>query len=352
MLEAIVVAGGVGSRLRPLTDRRPKHLLPVGGVPFVAHLIAKLAGCGVQRVLLATSYRAEEFRPVLGDGAAFGLRLEYVREAEPRGTAGALRNAGDRLEAGTDDPVIALNGDILSNHDIAAQLARHRASGADATLHLVEVDDARAFGCVPTDTDDRVQAFIEKSPDPVSRQVNAGCYVLRRDLLATIPSDRAVSVERETFPGLLAAGAFLLGHLESSYWLDVGTPSALVRASRDLVRGVATSPAYGAPPGDRRLLPGCTVDPTAVVRDGSVVQPGARIAANAVVEGSVVMDHAVVDESAVVRRSVVGSHASVGRRTLLDQAVVGDGAVVGDRCELIAGARVRCDAHVGAGAIR
>jgi mannose-1-phosphate guanylyltransferase len=352
MVEAILVAGGLGTRLRPLTVRHPKHLLPVAGVPFLAHQLGKLAGCGVDRVLLATSYRAEAFEPVFGDGSEWGLRLEYVTETEPLGTAGALRNVAGRLRAGPDEPVVALNGDILSGHDIAAQLHEHADSGADVTLHLVEVPDARAFGCVPTDETGRVTAFLEKSPDPVSRQVNAGCYVFRRGVLDAIPAGRAVSVERETFPALLADGATVMGHLETAYWHDVGTPAALVRCSADLVRGIAASPAFRAEPGERRLCPGSRVDPGAAVRGGSTVGPGASVGPGAVVEGSVLFDDAVVAAGAVVRDSVVAARAFVGERTVLDDAVVGEEAEVGAGCELRAGARVWCGARLAEQAVR
>ncbi|MGH3386669.1 MAG: nucleotidyltransferase family protein, partial [Nocardioidaceae bacterium] len=224
-MEAIVVAGGLGTRLRPLTDDRPKHLLPVAGVPILAHQIGKLAQSGVERVVLATSYHADAFEPTFGDGSAFGVALVYVTETELLGTAGALRNVTDALTAGTDDPVLVLNGDILSGHDIAAQIKRHEQAGADVTLHLVDVADARAYGCVPTDSEGRVLAFLEKSPDPLTQQVNAGCYVFSRHLLDEIPAGRPVSVERETFPELLRRGAHLIGHRDPAYWLDVGTPS-------------------------------------------------------------------------------------------------------------------------------
>jgi mannose-1-phosphate guanylyltransferase len=337
-VEAILVAGGLGTRLRPLTLDHPKHLLPVGGVPFLLHQIAKLARSGADTVVLATSYRAEEFEPTFGDGSAWGVRLHYVTETELLGTAGALRNVTDLLTGGPDEPVVVLNGDVLSGHDIAAQVARHRETRADVTLHLVEVPDPRAYGCVPTDGADRVLAFLEKSPDPVSRQINAGCYVFRRAVLDTIPPGRPVSVERETFPGLLANGAFLLGHRESAYWIDVGTPAALVRASSDLVRGIATSPAYPHPPSERMLA--ADADVCGSARGGSVVMSGARVAAGAVVEGSVLMPGVRVGRDAVIVDSVLGPDSSVGDRSQVRDAVLGQGARVGDDCELLAGARL------------
>ncbi|MPZ60768.1 MAG: NTP transferase domain-containing protein [Propionibacteriales bacterium] len=339
-VEAILVAGGLGTRLRPLTETRPKHLLPVAGVPFLTHQIVKLARSGVRRIVLATSYRAEEFEPVFGGGEEFGVRLDYVTENEPLGTAGALRNAARVLESGPEDPVVALNGDILSGHDIANQVEHHEAAAADVTLHLVEVPDPRPFGCVPTDDAGRVLAFMEKSPEPVSRQVNAGCYVFRRRVLDEIPAGRPVSVERETFPDLLAGGCLLLGHAESAYWLDVGTPEALIRASSDVVRGVARSPAYPLPPGERFLAADAEVDPGASVSGGSAIGQRARIGPGAVVDGGVIFDDAVVESGAVVRHSAVAAHATVGARSRLYGAVVGERAQVGSDRELSDGVRI------------
>jgi mannose-1-phosphate guanylyltransferase len=352
MLEAIIVAGGLGTRLRPLTVDHPKHLLPVAGVPFLAHQIAKLAASGIDRVVLATSYRAQDFEPAFGDGRAWGVQLTYVTESEPLGTAGALRNVTGKLHSGPDDPVVVLNGDILSGHDIAAQVAQHQREGADVSLHLVEVEDPRAFGCVPTDAAGRVTAFVEKSPDPVSNQINAGCYVFRRSILDAIPAGRPVSVERETFPGLLAAGAEVSGFVESAYWLDVGTPAALVRCSADLVRGAATSPAYPEPPRDHLQLPGSRVTDDAVLCGGSAVGAGASIGAGAVVDGSVVFEDAVVAAGAVVRNSVVATRAAIGERTVLEDTVVGEDAEVGADCELRAGARVWNGVKLADGAVR
>lgn len=335
--EAIIVAGGFGTRLRPLTDRRPKHLLEVGGVPFLEHQIARLATAGVRRVALATSYRADLFAPVLGDGSRWGLRLEYVHEEEPLGTGGAIRNAAGALTCGPDDAVVVLNGDVLSGHELDKQLADFRAPRdgrpVDVSLHLVEVEDARAFGCVPTDESGRVLGFHEKSEDPVSRQVNAGCYVFRRGVIDTIPSDRVVSVERETFPGLVETDALVVGYLENAYWRDVGTPEALVAASKDLVLGRFTSPAVDPEPTGARVARDTRVSPTATVNSGSVVCDGCVVGAGAVVSGSVLMPGARVGEYAVLVDCVLGPGAVVGPATELREVIVGDGARVDSRVE-------------------
>jgi len=323
-VEAVIVAGGFGTRMLPLTRERPKHLLPVAGVPLVAHQLAALAAVGVDRVVLATSYHAEQFEPTLGDGSAWGVRLIYVREEEPLGTGGAIRNVASHLDSGQDDPVVVLNGDIVSDHDLPGQLARHRAEDADVTLHLVEVTDARPYGCVPTDATGRVEAFLEKDPDPVSQQINAGCYVFRRRVIDDVPAGRVVSVERETFPGLLRDGALVLGHLDPGYWIDVGRPEALRQVSCDVVTGRVSSPAYLRPPAPYVVATGASVHPSAVLGDGSAVGPGAVVEARATVTGSVVDEGAVIGEGARVIGSVLGRGARVAARSVCDGEVLGD----------------------------
>ncbi|MGH8893837.1 MAG: sugar phosphate nucleotidyltransferase, partial [Actinomycetes bacterium] len=215
-----------------------------------------------------------------------------------------------------------------------------------------EVDDPRAFGCVPTDSTGRVTAFLEKTPDPVTNRVNAGCYVFRRAVIDAIPAGRRVSVERETFPGLVADGAVVLGHVDPAYWLDLGTPAAYVQGSADLVRGRAPSPALPGPVGERLVLEGASVAADATVSDGTTVGAGAVVGAGATVEGSVLLDGAVVGEGAHVRHSAIGRSARVGEGAVLDQVVVGDGAHVGAGNELAPGARVWCDASIPPYAIR
>ena len=330
--EAVIVAGGFGTRLLPLTAHRPKHLLNVGGVPFLEHQIARLAEAGVGHVVLATSYRAELFEPVLGDGSRWGVRLDYVQEEEPLGTAGAIRNVAGSLDEDPDGAVVVLNGDILSGHDLRAQLDDFRTPrdgfAVDVSLHLVEVDDPRPFGCVPTDEAGRVTGFMEKSQNPVTNQVNAGCYVFRRGVIDEIPAGEVVSVERQTFPALVAAGRLVVGFVDTAYWRDVGTPAALVAASRDLVLGRATSPALQGSPSQARVLEGAAVDPSAVLTDGSLVDTGAWVGKGATVSGSVVMSGAVVGEDAVVLDSVLGPSAVVGRSAHLESVTLGDEATV------------------------
>ncbi|MFF7204901.1 MULTISPECIES: NDP-sugar synthase [unclassified Streptomyces] len=355
MTEAILLVGGKGTRLRPLTVNTPKPMVPAAGVPFLTHQLARARAAGVEHIVLATSYLAEVFEPYFGDGSSLGLHLEYVTEEEPLGTGGAIRNVADRLRSGPDEPVLIFNGDILTGLDIGALVSTHRSSGADVSLHLTRVEDPRAFGLVPTDPSGRVTAFLEKPQTPeeiVTDQINAGAYVFRRSVIDTIPSGRPVSVERETFPDLLSSGAHLQGMVDSTYWLDLGTPQAFVRGSADLVMGRAPSPAVPGRCGDRLVLESATVAADAKLTGGTVVCEGATVHPGARVDGSVVLAGAVVEEGAVISASLIGERARVGARTVLSDTVVGDGATVGADNELRDGARVWCDAVLPAGAVR
>ncbi|XVS63683.1 sugar phosphate nucleotidyltransferase [Actinosynnema sp. CA-299493] len=334
--EAVVLVGGKGTRLRPLTLSAPKPMLPTAGVPFLTHLLSRIREAGMTHVVLGTSYKAEVFQEHFGDGAALGLELEYVVEDVPLDTAGAIRNVAHKLR---ERDVVVFNGDILSGVDLRAVVDTHRKAEADVTLHLVRVDDPRRFGCVPTDEGGRVTAFLEKTENPPTNQINAGCYVFRREVIEGIPAGRPVSVERETFPGLLAAGARVQGYVDASYWLDLGTPAAFVQGSADLVRGIAPTAAL-ALQGDAVILDGAEVDASAVVTGGATVGANCTVAAGAVVDGSVLFDGAVVGEGARVERSVLGANSLVQAGAVVSDAVIGDNAVVGARCELINGARV------------
>jgi mannose-1-phosphate guanylyltransferase len=347
--DAVILVGGLGTRLRPLTLSAPKPMLPTAGVPFLTHLIARIRDAGVTHIVLGTSYRAEVFQSYFGDGAALGVDLEYVVEEEPLGTGGGIRNVADRLRG---DNAMIFNGDILSGVDLRALLARHHDSAADVTLYLTKVSDPRAFGCVPTDSDGWVTAFLEKDPDPVTDQINAGAYVFKRAVVEGIPAGRAVSVERETFPELLAAGALVAGHVDSGYWRDLGRPADFVAGSADLVRGLAPSPALPGPVGEALVLAGATVDPSATVTGGTTVGAGCTVGAGAVLDGAVLFDGCSVASDAVVRHSVVGFGATIGAGTVLQDAVIGDRARIGDRVELCGGARVWPGTELADGAIR
>lgn len=354
-MDAVLLVGGQGSRLRPLTVTTPKPMLPAAGVPFLTHQLTRARDAEVDHVLLSTSYKPEVFEEFFGDGSAFGLDLEYVTESVPLGTGGGIRNVADRLRAGDDEPVLVFNGDVLSGLDVRTLVERHKTAGADVTLYLTRVDDPRAFGLVPTDRQGRVTAFLEKPTRPediVTDQVNAGCYVFRRSLLDRIPAGRPVSVELETFPALLRDGAFVLGHVDPAYWLDLGTPAAFVKGCTDLVLGRVPSSALPGPTGESLVLPGASIGEDAGLLAGTVVGAGAKIHQRALLDGAVVFDGATIGAGTVVRRSVIGRGAVVGPGCVLVDAVVGDGATVGARCELRAGARVWTGAVLAESAVR
>jgi mannose-1-phosphate guanylyltransferase len=315
-------------------------MLPAAGVPVTAHQLARARDAGVDHVVLATSYKPEVFEEYFGDGSAFGLDLEYVTETVPLGTGGGIRNVADRLRGGPDDPVLVFNGDVLSGVDLTALLHRHTSSGAEVTLHLVEVEDPRPFGVVPTDSSGRVIAFLEKTAHPPTNRINAGCYVFRRGVIDAMPAGRPLSVERETFPGLLAAGELVVAHVDSSYWLDLGTPEAFVRGSCDLVLGRMASSALPGAPGEALLLEGAVVAPDAIAHGGTTIGRRVRVGPGATVHSSVVFDDAVIGAGAEVRGSVIGRAASIAPGAIVKSAVIGDGAQIGEGNELLAGVRV------------
>ncbi len=355
MTEAVLLVGGQGTRLRPLTIHTPKPMLPVAGVPCTEHQIARAREVGVTRVILGTSYKAEVFSDYFGDGRKFGVELVYAVENTPMGTGGAIRHVMDHLESGPDDPVMIFNGDVLTGVDLTHLLQVHAETAAAVTLYLTRVEDPRAFGLVPTDEDGRVTAFLEKpktAEEIITDQINAGCYVFRRSVIDSIPTGRPVSVERETFPKLLAAGARLQGVVDDGYWLDLGNPLAFVRGSADLVLGKAPSPAVPGPTGEFLVLPAAEVSRRAELSAGTVVGSGATVGSHAQVIGSVLFDGAVVSAGAIVKDSVVGRDAVIGAGASLEGVVVGDRAMIGPGNELVRGARVWPGVALGETAVR
>ena len=291
---AILLVGGRGTRLVPLTNNTPKPMLQVAGVPFTEHQINKARSAGITEIVLATSFKAELFEPYFGDGKNFGISIKYAVEEVALGTGGAISNAAAILEGS--GPVAIFNGDVLSKHDLDGQFKFHESNGADVTLYLTQVEDARAYGAVELDDSGRVLAFNEKMENPPTNIINAGCYIFNREVIAAIPFGKVISVERETFPQLLAAGAKVFGFIDKSYWLDIGTPTALLKASRDLVSEMNK---------EFLSLPESTIASDAKVFGGSVIGRRSRIESLAQVEGSVIGDSAVVGAGARLKNCFV-----------------------------------------------
>lgn len=349
-VDAVVLVGGKGTRLRPLTLSAPKPMLPTAGLPFLTHLLSRIAAAGIEHVILGTSYKPAVFEAEFGDGSALCLQIEYVTEEHPLGTGGGIANVAGKLR---NDTAMVFNGDVLSGADLAQLLDFHRSNRADVTLQLVRVGDPRAFGCVPTDEEDRVVAFLEKTEDPPTDQINAGCYVFERNVIDRIPQGREVSVEREVFPALLADGdCKIYGYVDASYWRDMGTPEDFVRGSADLVRGIAPSPALRGHRGEQLVHDGAAVSPGALLIGGTVVGRGAEIGPGTRLDGAVIFDGVRVEAGCVIERSIIGFGARIGPRALIRDGVIGDGADIGARCELLSGARVWPGVFLPDGGIR
>jgi len=319
-MRAVVLVGGFGTRLRPLTLGTPKQMLPVVDRPMIEWVVGRLAEHGVDEAVLALGYRPDAFIEAYPDDECAGVRLAYAVEDVPLDTAGAIRFAA--REAGVDERFLVLNGDVLTDLDIGALLEAHDASGGAGTIHLHPVEDPSRFGVVPIDADGRVIEFVEKPPrdSAPSNWINAGTYVLEPEVLDLIDHEGPVSIERVTFPALAAEGK-LFGFQSETYWLDAGTPATYLQAQLDLVDGHrAETPAAVA--ADAVVAGGAKVE-------HSVLMSGSSVADGASVIDSVLLPGARVEAGATVRDAIVGPHAVVGPDAVVQAGtVLGDGAVV------------------------
>ena len=325
MAVGILLVGGFGTRLMPLTKNTPKPMLTVAGLPVTEHQLAMAKKAGITTVVLATSYLSEVFIPYFGDGSKWGMQLLYAVEEVPLGTGGAIRNAAKLLSG--DESIVVFNGDVLSSHNLAQQIREHEENNADVTLHLTAVEDARAYGCVPTDTDGRVTAFLEKMENPVTNTINAGCYVFKSSVVKSILEDTVISVERQTFPELVVNHGKVFGFIDDSYWLDIGTPKALLKGSVDLVGGVADASALSnelvqSHTSESLIMAGARVDPTATISGGSCISKGAIVAAGAQVHGSIVESGAIIDSDSQITNSFIASGAHVQKSAKISYSFV------------------------------
>ncbi len=330
-MKAVVLVGGEGTRLRPLTETTPKPLIPLVDRPGLDHVLDHLARHGAHEVVLSSPYLEETFHPFIearrGDPA-----ITWITEREPLGTGGAIIHA---LETLGDEPFFALNGDILTDLDLTAMYAFHRAKEAAVTIALHHVEDARAFGLVETGDDGRVLAFREKPEDPVPGDVNAGTYLLDPAALGAWTSDRSISIEREIFPAVIDAGHRVVGFVAPAYWIDLGTPEKYLQAHADLLAGAVRGVSYPSP----WIHPGADVADDAILSRDVAVGDRARIGPGADVAGSVLHPGSSIGAGARVRASILGPDARVGAGARVSESVLGEGAVVPDGL-VLEGARV------------
>ncbi len=331
MAVGILLVGGFGTRLMPLTKNTPKPMLTVAGLPVTEHQLAMAKAAGITTVVLATSYLSEVFIPYFGDGSKWGMKLLYAVEKEPLGTGGAIGNAAKLLTG--DESIVVFNGDVLSSHNLKQQIQEHEENNADVTLHLTAVEDARAYGCVPTDSDGRVTAFLEKMDNPITNTINAGCYVFKSSIVNSIPKDTVVSVERQTFPELVARHGRVFGFIDDSYWLDIGTPKALLKGSVDLVSGVAkalalTPELIASHSPQRLIMKGAQVDPTARIDGGSCISHGAHVQAGALIDGCIVEAGARIGQGAAIKNSFIAAGAHVQNFAQISSSFVTNSEII------------------------
>ena len=319
-MKAVVLVGGEGTRLRPLTETVPKPLLPLVDRPILDHVLDHLVAHGVREVIMSSPYLEDTFHPFI-EARGGEPAITWITEPEPLGTGGAIVSSLDHLG---DEPFFALNGDILTDLDLTEMLASHRERGAVVTIALHHVEDARAFGLVATDPSGRVTEFQEKPPDPIPGVINAGTYVLEPSALLAWPAGTYIWIEGEIFPALIRDGAAVYGFDVGAYWLDLGTPEQYLRAHVDLLAGRVRDISYEAP----WVGPGASIDPAAHVGRWVVIGEAARVGAGAVVDDAVLLAGAVVDQGARVVRSIVGPGGRVGRGATLVDSVLGEGAEV------------------------
>jgi NDP-sugar pyrophosphorylase family protein len=318
-MKALLLAGGFGTRMRPLTLTRPKHLLPIGNVPHIEHVFGLLQRTGVDEVVLTTSYLADAFAQTVEGAGRWGLTLDVAHEEVALGTAGAIKNAAPFLE---DETFMVLNADVLTDANLNRLVAFHSEAGAEATIMLTEVEDPSAFGVVPTDDGGRVEGFIEKPPpgEAPTNLINAGVYVMEPSVLGRIPAGREHSAERALFPELVDGGSLYARRLDG-YWMDVGTPDKYLRANRDALEGRLHGAEVIA------VAPSAEIDPEARISSSCV---GARchVEGGAIVERSVLLDGVKVGREARVTDSIVGEGSTVGQGAEVTGAAIADGTSV------------------------
>ncbi len=333
MMQAVILVGGEGTRLRPLTDTRPKPMMTLVDRPFVEHQLDHLRRFGITDVIFSCGYLPRAIQDYFGTGQSWGMTLHYVIDPEPLGTAGAVKNAEELL---TSDRILVLNGDVLTDLDVAALVDQHERAEVDGTIALTPVDDPAPYGLVRLHADHRVAAFVEKpAPDQLLPNepylINAGTYLLEHAVVDGIPAGRPGSIERDIFPALAAEGK-LAGYPSDCYWRDIGTPDSYLQAHLDVLGGVVRT---DSPMGDAYVGAGCSLAADARVTSATTVGTGSVVASGAVIERSVIGSGVAIGENVHIRGAIIGSDVIVGA-----DAQLGAGVVVGDNAVIASGAKL------------
>jgi mannose-1-phosphate guanylyltransferase len=365
-MQAVILVGGEGTRLRPLTSTVPKPVVPLVDRPFISFMLEWLKAHGIDDVIMSCGFLATSVRNVLGDGSGLGIRLRFVEEPDPRGTAGALKYAESLL----DERFLMLNGDVLTDIDLTAQIAQHEATGATATLALVPVADPTNYGLVHVNDDRSVRDFLEKpSPDAIDTNlISAGAYVLERSILELVPADRNVSIEREVWPRLVGNGLYAFP--SESYWLDIGTPDRYLQGTFDIIEGnVKTAVTERLGDGWLAIDPSAQVEgrvvPPAVIERGTRIAPGAHVGSlvvlgadvtvesGATIERAVVLGGTTIGAGCTLRDCIVAGGCRIGANTqVTGGAVLGEGVTIGSDNVIAHGARIFPGVALGDGAIK
>jgi mannose-1-phosphate guanylyltransferase len=332
---AIILVGGEGTRLRPLTLELPKPVVPVLDRPFLRFQLDLLRKAGISDIVLCVAFRPERIRAVLGDGAADGVRLTYVLEETPLGTGGAVKNAEDALG----DRVVVMNGDVLADMDLGAILKLHETTKASATIVLHPVDNPSAYGLVETEPDGRVRRFIEKpKPEEITtNKINAGLYVLETRTLPIMPKGVNYSIERGYFPSLIASGERVQAHTHGGYWIDIGTHQKYLQVHLDLLSRRFPHDIQAMPHGRGFVHETASVDTSATLDGAFYVGPGCRLGAGTKIEDGAALIADVQVDGGTVRRSVLWSGVAVGEGSVIEGALLGNRVRVGRHCRVLAG---------------
>jgi mannose-1-phosphate guanylyltransferase len=352
-MKAVILVGGLGTRLRPLTINTPKAMVPVINTPFLEYVARYLSRHHVRHIVLALSYLPKPIEDHFGDGSRFDIRLDYVLEKTAMGTAGAVKNT----ERFLDETFLVLNGDIFTDLDLTAMLNFHRRKKSKATIALTPVDDPTSYGLIETAAQGRVSRFLEKpSRDQVTtNMINAGTYILEPEVLSHIPPQTNFSFEHQLFPFLLDRGDPVYAFPSSGYWIDIGTPEKYLRLNNDLLNG--KSEQYNYKPADRApsarvtgpvvLDKNCTIGQDVGLSGPLVIGPGCQIAEGAVVEESIIWRGVSIGSKAQVRRSVIASGCRLGAGSVVEDSVLGDNVTVADGHKLEPGSRLWPETSVG-----